>query len=190
MKRILLLLSIAILILACNKPAEQTSATTTSASTTTQSAPVPTPIPTPMPAPPTTTAAAAPQPAAGALATQQTNWKGVTAEVTEFRRKGNTLTAKVRLVNRGSERAEADIHFEEVYLIDTGAGKKYNVLKDEKNEYIASLRTGWTNRWYDNITAGESYVLWMKFPAPPPETKAITLQLPGMPPFEDLAIQE
>ena len=110
--------------------------------------------------------------------------------VTEFRRKGNTLTAKVRLVNHGSERAEPDIHFEEVYLIDTGAGKKYNVLKDEKNEYIASLRSGWSNRWYETIAPGESYVLWMKFPAPPPETKAITLQLPGMPPFEDLNIQD
>jgi hypothetical protein len=30
----------------------------------------------------------------------------------------------------------------------------------------------------------------MKFPAPPVEVKAITLQIPKTPPFEDLAIQD
>jgi hypothetical protein len=30
----------------------------------------------------------------------------------------------------------------------------------------------------------------MKFPAPPAEVKAVTLQVPGVQPFEDLAIQD
>src|SRR5439155_9836239 len=94
------------------------------------------------PAPATASSA----PSAGALASQETNWKGIVAEVTEFRRKGNTLTAKVRLTNRGSEETKAEVIFKEVYLIDTAGGKKYEVLKDEKGTFIASLTPGWNDR--------------------------------------------
>ena len=180
MKRHWILVSIP-LVFACNKPAEQQSSatsatTTTSAPATTSSAAAPAPAPAPAPA--------------GGIATQETNWKGVSATITEFRRKGNTLTAKVQLMNHGSDEARAEVKFDDTYLIDTGAGKKFNVLKDEKNVYIASLRSGWNDRWYDTLKPGDSYLLWMKFPAPPAETKAITLQLPGIPPFEDVNIQD
>ena len=154
-------------------------------------------------APPTQAAAASSMPtqsspppaqAAGVpsavLASQETNWPGVTADVTEFRRKGNTLTAKIRLSNRGSAKARAEIRFSEAYLIDTGAGKKYQVLKDEQNSYIASLRSGYSDFWYDEMAPSASQTIWMKFPAPPPDVKSITLQMPGAPPFDDLQIQE
>jgi hypothetical protein len=124
------------------------------------------------------------------LASQETNWSGVVAEVTELRRKGNTLTAKVRFHNQGGAEAEPDIHYNEVYVMDLGAGKKYEVLKDEKGNYIAGLRSGWNNRWYDKVQPGQSATIWMKFPAPPADVKTVTLQVPGMPPFEDLPIQD
>jgi hypothetical protein len=123
------------------------------------------------------------------LAAQETNWPGIVAEVTEFRRKGNTLTAKVRLRNTGSEMREPDVQYEEVYLMDAAAGKKYEVLQDEKGSYIAYLLPGWPKRWYGKIEAGQAVTLWMKFPAPPGDVANITLQLPSMAPFEDLAIQ-
>jgi hypothetical protein len=146
------------------------------------------PEPAPVATPAATPAAA---PAAGTvLASQETNWQGVVAEVTEFRRKGNTLTAKVRLRNQGGAEAKAEVIYKEVYLMDLGAGKKYQVLQDEKGAYIAGLRSGWNDRWYGDLAPGESYTLWMKLPAPPAEVKSITLQVPGVPPFEDLAIQD
>src|SRR5439155_17342001 len=143
-------------------------------------------------APPAAAPAAAPAgaPPAGVLAREQTKWAGVSAEVTEFRRKGNTLTAKVRFRNGGAADAEPDIKYEEAYVMDAGAGKKYSVLKDENGSYIAALRQGWKDRWYDKVPPGQEMVIWAKFPAPPPEVKAVTLQLPGVPPFDDLAIQD
>ena len=129
-------------------------------------------------------------PAAGVLAREETKWPGVVAEVTEFRRKGNTLTAKVRFRNQGTAAPEPDINYAEAYLMDAAAGKKYSVLKDENGSYIAALRQGWKDRWYDHIPAGQDMVVWMKFPAPPADVKAVTLQLPGVPPFDDLAIQD
>jgi len=183
MNRLVLLVTL-FAVFACNKPAEQAAAPATAApaqSSSPAAAPAsiqPQPAPAPAPAP------------TGGIASQETNWKGVSATVTEFRRKGNTLTAKVQVVNHGGDQARVEVKFDETYLLDTGAGKKFNVLKDEKGGYIASLRSGWNDRWYDDLKPAESYLLWMKFPAPPPETKAITLQLPGMPPFEDLPIQD
>jgi len=180
----------------CGKKSEQVATSETvvtessSSGTTTSEAPSTSPaLP---PASTASTPAANPVTAAPAvvLASQETSWSGVTAEVTEFRRKGTTLTAKVRLRNGATETREPDIKFSETYLMDANAGKKYEVLKDEKNTYIASLRSGWQDRWNANIKAGEQTIIWMKFPAPPADVKAVTLQLPGMPPFEDVAIQD
>ena len=108
----------------------------------------------------------------------------------ELRRKGNTLTAKVRLRNGGPDEQQTEVKFDEVYLMDAPNAKKYQVLRDEKGVYVASVRSGWNDRWYDHLKPAQTYLLWMKFPAPPAEVKAITLQLPNTPPFEDLAIQD
>jgi hypothetical protein len=131
--------------------------------------------------------AQAPAPAA-AIASQETNWPGVTAHLTEFRRKGNTLTAKVKL--GADAKSNFEIDYGEVYLMDAAAGKKYEVLKDDKGAYIAATRPGWPEKNYGEIDAGNSVLLWMKFPAPPPDVKTISLSLPNMPPFDDVAIQD
>jgi len=146
----------------------------------------PAPTAAPSPAPPAAPAA----PPAGALASQQSNWPGIAVDITEFRRKGSTLTAKMVLRNQGSAESEPDVHYNEIYVMDLAAGKKYEVLKDEKDNYIAALRSGYRDRWYQKLKPGESYTLWMKFPAPPADVKTVTLQIPGLPPFEDLAIQD
>ena len=135
-------------------------------------------------------AAGAPGAGGTVLASTETNWPGVVAEVTELRRRGNTLTAKVRYRNTGTSNAEPDVNYGEVYLMDAANARKYEVLRDEKGTFIASLTSGWEDRWYKTMEAGEQQTLWIKFPAPPTDVRAITLQLPNTPPFEDLAIQD
>lgn len=164
----------------------------TAAEATPETAPPATAAPTvtPPPAAPTAEPQATTAAPAQALASQTSNWPGIVADITEFRRKGSTLTARVVLRNQGSAQAKPEIHYDEVYVMDLGAGKKYEVLKDEKGTYIAALRSGWSDRWYQDLPPGDTYTLWMKFPAPPPDVKTVTLQLPGMPPFEDLPIQD
>ena len=173
-------------------PSAATSAPSTAPDTAPAAATAPpaaspeTPQPVPAPAAASAPAAAA----AAALASQPTNWPGIVADVTEFRRKGSTLTAKVILRNQGTAEAQPEVNYNEVYVMDAAAGKKYEVLQDEKGHYIAALRSGWNDRWYQKLAPGETYTLWMKFPAPPPETRTVTLQVPGAPPFEDLPIQD
>jgi hypothetical protein len=186
--RSLIVVSMVIFAFSCKRAVEEPAAAPA------QSAPAPA---TAAPAPVTQTAApAAAQPSvavpapAVSLSSQETNWKGVTATVTEFRRKGNTLTARVRLANTGTDEVQPDILYNEIYLLDTNNGKKYQVLKDEKDTYIAGNRAGWNYRWYGSMKPGDTHTVWMKFPAPPADVKTITLQVTGMPPFEDVAIQD
>src|SRR5258708_184751 len=132
----------------CSK-APETATTATApppATTSTQAAaPAPPPAATPSTTPAATTTpvavstAAAAAPSVVSLQSQETNWPGVTAEVTEFRRKGNTLTGKVRLTNKGAAKVEVELLWKEVSLVDTAGGKKYEVLKDEKGTFISSL---------------------------------------------------
>jgi hypothetical protein len=196
-RRLLLFTALALVAFGCTK--QETASSATTSSETVASSTQPAPAPAPAAAQPAPAASAAPAgsatpaaapPPAGALATQETNWSGVSADVTEFRRKGNTLTAKVRLTNRGSAEAKVEVIYKDVYLIDTNGGKKYEVLKDEKGVYIGDLRSGWNDRWYGDLAPGASHLVWMKFPAPPAEVKTITLQVPGVQPFEDLTIQD
>jgi len=196
-RRLILIASVFVLVMFCSKAPETTTTATAPAPATASAQPA---SPPPAAAPSTTQAAATPATAAstapaaaaagGSLQSQETNWPGVTAEVTEFRRKGNTLTGKVRLTNKGAAKVEVDINWKEVSLVDSAGGKKYEVLKDEKGTFISSLRAGWTDRWDEWIEPATSQVIWMKFPAPPPEVKTITLQLPKTPPFDDLQIQD
>lgn len=191
MNRSFVIVSLITLLVSCKAAQETTSSTATTSTTVTQTTATtaaPAQVTTTVAA--TQTTAAAPAPSGTSLASQETNWPGVTAEVSEFRRKGNTLTAKVRLVNKRADRSEPEIHWKEVALIDTAGGKKYEVLKDEKGAFLASTQQGWTDRWHEWIDGNSSQIVWMKFPAPPPEVKTITLQMPKMPPFDDLTIQD
>jgi hypothetical protein len=139
----------------------------------------------------TTPSAAQPEtPPAGppALAVQQTKWPGVVLELTEFVRKGNTLNAKLRFTNKGSKQIRPDFYYTDTYVLDAD-NKKYEVLKDDKGAYLASLSTGYNSWWGEYMDPGTSRTVWMRFQAPPGGTSAVTLQLPGVDPFEDVRAQ-
>jgi hypothetical protein len=129
------------------------------------------------------------QGAATPLASQDTNWEGVVADLTEFKRKGNTLTVKLKLRNTGSAEKTIDIAYEKTYVLDADNGKKYEVLTDDQRAYIAATQT-YHDRYYDSLKPGESASVWMKFPAPPATTKSASLTVAGMAPFDDVTIQD
>jgi hypothetical protein len=185
------IVALAVAASACNREAPRPAATAAPGITATAAAPTTAPpAAAPAAAPVGAPAAAAPASGGAALAREDTKWGGVVAEVTEFRRKGSTLTAKVRFRNQGTAPADVEVLLGEVYVMDAAAGKKYSVLKDENGAFISALHAGWKDRWYDRIAPGQEMVLWVKLPAPPPDVKAVTFQVPGVPPFDDLAIQD
>ncbi len=133
-------------------------------------------------------AAIAQQPQAS-LASQPTNWQGVSADITEFKRKGNTLSVRLRLRDDGGKDVYVSFSYDKCYLLDAGAGKKYQVLKDDAGAAIAAVNAG-NDEWRETIKAGQSQTIWMKFPTPPATVKSVSLSIDNTPPFDDLAIQD
>lgn len=119
------------------------------------------------------------------IASRETNWPGIVAEVTEFVRKGSTLTAHVRFRNQGRADQIVQVDFHDVYVVDEAGAKKYSVLKDENGRALASAGGVWTM----NVDAGAALTVWMKFPAAPPDVQIVALHLPMTQPFEDLTIE-
>lgn len=123
------------------------------------------------------------------LATQPTNWSGVSADVLEFKRKGSTLTLRMRLHNDGAKDEYVILSYDKCYLLDAGAGKKYQVLKDDTGTAIGAVNSG-NAEWRETVKPGQSQIVWVKFPAPPAAVKSVTLSIDNTPPFDDLAIQD
>ncbi|MBI3669276.1 MAG: hypothetical protein HY237_05800 [Acidobacteria bacterium] len=139
-------------------------------------------------------APAATQPAApvGApLQTQDTNAAGVVAELMECKRKEGVLTIKVRFRNTGTATAAHNIYdrreYGEYYV--TAANKKYFILKDSEGTYLAT-QAGGGGYLLANLSGGQAFQWWAKYPAPPPEVKKIQLIMPRVTPFDDVPITD
>ncbi len=131
-------------------------------------------------------------PAAGAeaVASAETNWEGVTLDVTTVERKGQVLTVKWLLRNEGGKEPSVSFgtfdggaYTADTYVLDEESGTKYFVLLDEGNKAVAGdlsfyLKPGATKR------------LWAKYPAPPPEVSAVTLIFAETEPLEEVPVTD
>lgn len=123
--------------------------------------------------------------AAGQPVQQTTDVEGVTAEVLQCRRKAATLTIVLRFKNEGFERTQLRplgplLNYDHYYLV---AGmRKYFVLRDSDDKPVAKYVVN------IELNPGESWTFWAKFPAPPPDVKAVEIYTPLTLPFEDVAI--
>jgi hypothetical protein len=131
------------------------------------------------------------EPAAKPLV-EETEWQGVTAELTSVGRSaGNMLTIKFKYTNASSDNVEIarlgqyshDNVLDHVYYIDAKNKKKYLVVKDAEKKALG------TNLKYFTLAPGESKAAWGKFPEPPADVQKISVYLPGAPPFEDVPIR-
>jgi hypothetical protein len=124
-----------------------------------------------------------------AAMTADTEWDGVKVELISVTRGENDVTIKFKYTNEGSKTAEFyhsnyshDNIAALVYYIDPKNKKKYLVIKDAEGNPIASLMKSM------KLDANESKAGWAKLAAPPADTTAVTVVLPGAPPFEKAPI--
>jgi hypothetical protein len=116
---------------------------------------------------------------------QATDVDGVTAEILQCRRKAAALTVVLRFKNEGFERTEfsplgQQLNYDQYYL--TVGMRKYFILRDSDDKAIAKFIVR------IELNPGESWTFWAKFPAPPPDVKAVEIYTPLTLPFEDVAI--
>jgi len=146
--------------------------------------------------------AAVPAPAASAaaakpMASAATNWDGVTVDLMSVERKASVLTVKWAVRNEGESGVRAEFAFAgswaTTYAVDEENGTKYFVLADKEgqslaseHEHISANKQGVS----ESIDAGGTARFWMKFPAPPPEVKTLTLLFSETEPFEEVPITD
>lgn len=134
----------------------------------------------PTPAP---VAAAAPA-ASGVIASAQyANDPNIRCDLLELRRvSGGALLARWRVVNTGTKASNYDFNWDDIYYIDPATNKKYNNLTID-GKRILDMWSGW-------LQPGEQHMMWAKYPAPPPTSKRISLNVPRFTPFEDAPVSE
>ncbi len=125
-----------------------------------------------------------------AIAAAKTEWPAVVAQLTEFRRTGTSLTARVVLRNEGVEWQKPTFIFRDVHLLDPTTGMRYDVLKEPNDKYVAAANRLFQDRFSSDLDPGQSVTAWMTFAAPPPAVKIVALKIPNIEPFEHLSIQD
>ena len=99
----------------------------------------------------------------------------------------NIFTVVLVYRNNGEAKERIYYNFAGVYFIDDTEKKKYHVLKDSKNKWIGAPMNS-AGDISKKIAAGGKQLVWFKFPAPPATAKSVNLVIPGVLPFEELAI--
>lgn len=128
-------------------------------------------------------------PATKAIQSQETNARGVVAELTECKRKDGVLTVKVRFRNTSTEKVTFFIiegrNYDKYYV--TADKKKYFILTDSEKAPLTAQADG-SGALQASLAPGQGFQWWAQYPAPPPTVKSITLFTPLTPPFEDVPI--
>jgi Cytochrome oxidase complex assembly protein 1 len=151
----------------------------------------------PAPADPSVAMAAAPQPAAydpapapapaapgSVIANKQySNDPNLRCDLLEVKRvSGGALLARWRIVNTGTKAVGYDFGWDDIYYIDPATNKKYDNLTIDGKKIL--------DMWWGSLASGEQHTMWVKYPAPPPTSKRISLNVPKFAPFEDVPVSD
>lgn len=105
-------------------------------------------------------------------------------DVLEVKRvSGGALRAQWRIVNTSAKPIYYDFSWGDIYFIDPAENKKYAFLTDTEGNRIIDV-------FYGSVPPGEQRLSWAKFPAPPPTSTTISLNVPKFAPFEDVPIAQ
>jgi hypothetical protein len=129
------------------------------------------------------------------LQTQMAMTGDVEVDVVKAKVQDGILTLVLAYRNNGTEAAKIQYLLEEVYYIDETEKKKYQVLRDSKDQWIAApvargkigFEAGWGAQPLE-VPPGGKKLVWFKFPAPAEGVSKINLVVPDVLPFENLAI--
>jgi hypothetical protein len=94
---------------------------------------------------------------------------------------GNALLVRWRVVNTGDTQVTYDFQWEKLYYIDPAENKRYSYLTDSEGNKILDAKWG-------SMKPSEQWLSWAKFPAPPPSSTKISVNIGGFAPFEDVSV--
>ncbi len=100
---------------------------------------------------------------------------------------GDIMTVTLRYRTMPDESMGTNYPIEEVSYIDDASSKRYGVLQDEAEDWLASPKNAVGNisiNIYD-----DAEITWFKFPAPPPEAQTISINVPEVSPFDGVSVE-
>jgi hypothetical protein len=113
---------------------------------------------------------------------------GISLELTSVQKTGDTIMVRFKYTSTRDKLTRIDIETKQdvsgMYYVDAKNKKKYPIIKDTEGKPLSS------NLDYLEVAAGETKAGWAKFPAPPPDVTAISVYIPGAPPFENVPITQ
>ena len=130
------------------------------------------------------------------LAVAEHEVAGVEVDLLEVSRTDDAITVRWQYrpgIEAGVTPSDADDPYaltRGAYLLDETHQKKYLVLEDDAGRPVAAEHT------YDDagsgvvVRADAPLTAWAKFPAPPGDVEQIAAHLPGVAPFESVAISQ
>jgi hypothetical protein len=119
---------------------------------------------------------------------------GLEVDLTSVAVSGDIVTVTLRYRNLQTDfGATVDFPIEQVSITDDATSRRYGVLKDQSGQYMASPVSS-NNSIRFTVVSEKSFpgsyeVAWFKFPAPPPEAKTISINVPKVGPFENISIK-
>jgi hypothetical protein len=169
--------------LLASAPAAETQSNTPSPAPQAAAVQTQAPPPEPAPAPALAPAPAQAPPGSVIASAQYSNDPNLRCDLLEVKRvSGGALLARWRFLNTGTKPVGYDFSWDDIYYIDPAGNKKYSNLTIEGKRIL--------DMWWGTLPPGEQRVMWAKYPAPPPTSKRISLNIPKFTPFEDVPVSE
>jgi hypothetical protein len=102
---------------------------------------------------------------------------------------GDLMTIEMRVRNPANKQITFQgFRLEKVSVIDDATSRRYGVVKDQSDNYMASPSSGGYIEG-QHIDGGGYSLMWFKFPAPPPSTQTISITIPTINPFDGIRLQ-
>ena len=100
---------------------------------------------------------------------------------------GNILTVQLRYI--GGKSSNQMFGVEQVSVIDDATSNRIGVLKDQEGVYMASPLLGSKSDQMNILYGRETpTIVWFKFPAPPATSATVSINIPGVAPFDGVAV--
>jgi hypothetical protein len=113
---------------------------------------------------------------------------GIGLELTSVQKTGDTVMVRFKYISTRDKPTRIDNESGQqvaaMYYVDAKNKKKYPIIKDTEGKPLSS------NLEYLEVPAGETKACWAKFPAPASDVTAISVYIPGAPPFENVPIAQ
>lgn len=97
---------------------------------------------------------------------------------------GDVLTVTLRCSSTEKINTEA-FRLDDISVIDDATAQRIGILKDNAGNWLASRPAGNLIMADCTIKPG---VIWAKFPAPPPTSPTVSINLPGVAPFDGVPV--